>query len=67
MPRPVVFLAPLLAFCGAMVAQAPKLSPFAQHALDVVSKHRIVQSNPYTEWFAQGDATIDEARDLVKQ
>lgn len=42
-------------------------SPFAAKALSIVEKHSIVQSNPYCEWFAKGDASIDEAKDLVIQ
>jgi len=42
-------------------------SVFANKALAVVSNHKIVQSNPYTEWFATGEADMDQARNLVKQ
>jgi pyrroloquinoline quinone (PQQ) biosynthesis protein C len=42
-------------------------SPFATRALTIVSKHPIVTRNDYTEWFANGDATVPQARDLVKQ
>ena len=35
-------------------------SPFATKALGIVSAHPIVQSNPYTEWFAEGHATIPQ-------
>ena len=42
-------------------------SPFAKKALSIVKAHPIVQSNSYTEWFADGDASIEEAQHLVKQ
>lgn len=42
-------------------------SPFAKKALSIVEKHPIVQSNSYTEWFAQGDQSIDDAQHLVQQ
>ena len=42
-------------------------SPFANKALSIVKAHPIVQSNSYTEWFAEGDASIEEAQHLVKQ
>jgi hypothetical protein len=42
-------------------------SPFAQKALSIVSNHAIVKSNPYCEWFGKGEATIDEAKELVVQ
>ena len=31
------------------------LSPFAAKALEIVSNHRIVKSNPYCEWFGKGE------------
>ncbi|KAL1507638.1 hypothetical protein AB1Y20_007255 [Prymnesium parvum] len=46
---------------------AVAVSPFAQKALTIVSSHPIVKSNPYTEWFARGEATIEQSRDLVQQ
>jgi len=52
---------------AAGVAVRPTFSPFAQKALAIVEKHPIVQSNAYTEWFAGGEASIDQARDLVVQ
>ena len=33
----------------------------------VVAQHPVVTSNPYTEWFAQGDASIGEVRHLAVQ
>ena len=42
-------------------------SPFANKALTVVSNHRIVKSNPYCDWFQKGDASIEQAQDLVVQ
>lgn len=39
-------------------------SVFANKALAVVSNHKIVQSNPYTEWFATGEADMDQARNV---
>ena len=52
---------------GHVVPASTAHSPFAQKALAVVSAHPIVQKNAYTEWFATGDSSIDEARDLVVQ
>ena len=54
----------LPAFAPAMsITTANKnLSPFASKALTIVSDHPIVQSNDYTEWFASGDADIEQAQ-----
>jgi len=62
----VCFLAVLPAAC-AMTISSTSRSPFASKALTVVSNHRIVKSNAYTEWFATGEADIGQARDLVQQ
>ena len=73
----LVFSAPSMIMPTAMArAPAPsmavsttktELSPFAAKALDIVSAHPIVKSNSYTEWFATGEATIEETRELVVQ
>jgi len=42
-------------------------SPFAAHALRVVSKHPIVIKNDYCEWFEKGEATVPQMQELVKQ
>jgi len=44
-----------------------KVSPFASKALTIVSKHPIVQRNEYTEWFASGEQSVEQAQELVKQ
>ena len=58
-----------LALCTASVAAMSTMtrSPFATKALAIVSAHKIVRDNPYCVWFARGEATVDEARDLVQQ
>jgi hypothetical protein len=63
-----VLLAAIPAHAAHVTSTSTKtLSPFANKALTIVKNHRIVQSNAYTEWFAEGDASIDQAQDLVKQ
>ena len=42
-------------------------SPFAQKALAIVKAHPIVQENSYTEWFAEGEQSVEEAQHLVQQ
>jgi len=49
------------------MSRTPRSVPFTEKALSIVSAHRIVQQNSYTEWFATGDASVDEARDLIVQ
>ena len=63
----------VVVFCFAPLASAalttPAItpSPFASKAVSIVSKHPIVKSNAYTEWFATGEASVEQARDLVTQ
>ena len=52
---------------GTVVGVATPLSPFATKALAIVSNHQIVRSNPYTEWFATGEATVEQSQELVQQ
>lgn len=67
-PLCLVLLAAIPAHAAHVTSTSTKtLSPFANKALTIVKNHRIVQSNAYTEWFAEGDASIDQAQDLVKQ
>lgn len=40
---------------------------FVEKALDAVSRHPVVVANPYTRWFAKGEATRDEVRHLTVQ
>jgi len=47
--------------------EATGYSPFAEKALAIVASHCIVQRNTYTEWFATGDASVAQARDLIQQ
>jgi len=44
-----------------------KLSPFAKKALLHVRQHPIVKGNKYTEWFKQGEASLEQMQDLVTQ
>jgi len=53
--------------CAMSLTTTTTHSPFANKALAVVSAHPVVQRNSYTEWFAKGDASIDDARDLIVQ
>jgi hypothetical protein len=70
--RPTTFLL-MPAAVASMAANMPttaystSLSPFASRALSIVEKHPIVQTNPYTEWFATGEATPEQAKELVVQ
>jgi len=60
-------LFPAVALGAMSTPPAVKHSPFAQKALSIVAAHPIVKSNPYTEWFAEGDASVEQAQDLVVQ
>jgi len=55
------------AACALSMPTTTTHSPFAQKALSIVSAHPIVQKNSYTNWFADGDVSIDDARDLIVQ
>jgi len=50
-----------------MSAHTGTRSAFAERALEIVAAHNIVKSNPYCEWFGNGEATVAEAQDLVVQ
>jgi hypothetical protein len=63
----VLLLAASLGMVDGMSGPAYTRSPFAAKALSVVSKHPIVQKNSYTEWFATGELSIEQAQDLVTQ
>jgi len=57
----------LLVSAEATVVSTKTLSPFASKALKIVSNHKIVKSNNYCQWFGRGEATIPQAKELVKQ
>jgi hypothetical protein len=40
---------------------------FVAKAREVVSRHPVVAANPYTRWFAKGEATREEVRHLTTQ
>src|SRR5437867_6139932 len=40
---------------------------FRARAEALVQRHPVVASNPYTRWFASGEATCDEVRHLTVQ
>ena len=67
MTHPFCFLLIVVAVQGTVVGVATPLSPFATKALAIVSNHHIVNSNPYTEWFESGEATVEQAQELVQQ
>ena len=67
MTHPFWFLLIVVAVQGTVVGVATPLSPFATKALAIVSNHHIVNSNPYTEWFESGEATVEQAQELVQQ
>ena len=50
-------------------ASAPgrDFAAFQAHADDVVRHHPVVVANPYTTWFAKGEATRDDVRHLTVQ
>jgi hypothetical protein len=43
------------------------LDAFSARASDLVSRHPVVVANPYTTWFAKGEATREEVRHLTVQ
>ena len=49
------------------VATDTALDTFRQRATTLVANHRVVVDNPYTRWFARGEATRDEVRHLTVQ
>ena len=55
-------LLPVLSPAMSVTTTSKNLSPFAAKALTIVSNHPIVKSNAYTEWFAEGDASIEQAQ-----
>ena len=65
--RPFLLITVVVGAQGTVIATTTPRSPFATKALEIVSNHHIVKSNPYTEWFATGDATIEQAQELVQQ
>jgi len=65
--RPFLLRTVVVGAQGTVIATTTPRSPFATKALEIVSNHHIVKSNPYTEWFATGDATIEQAQELVQQ
>src|SRR4051812_26866814 len=44
-----------------------RLRSFGARVSNVVGEHPVVTGNPYTRWFARGEATIDEVRHLTVQ
>ena len=65
--RPFLLITVVVGAQGTVIATTTPRSPFATKALEIVSNHHIVKSNPYTEWFASGEATIEQAQELVQQ
>jgi hypothetical protein len=52
----------------AATAHAPgALATFQARAEALVDRHPVVTSNPYTRWFASGEATFDDVRHLTVQ
>jgi hypothetical protein len=47
--------------------EAMDFATFRARAEDVVAHHPVVVSNPYTTWFAKGEATRDDVRHLTVQ
>jgi len=47
--------------------EAMDFETFRARAEDVVAHHAVVVSNPYTTWFAKGEANRDEVRHLTVQ
>jgi hypothetical protein len=45
----------------------PVLAEFKQAVAQRIDSHPIVQHNPYTSWFALGDATLMDLRDFTIQ
>lgn len=43
------------------------LTEFRARVADLVAHHPVVAANPYTAWFAKGEATIDDVRHLTVQ
>lgn len=43
------------------------LDRFRRRVDDEIARHPVVTSNTYTQWFAQGTATVDEVRHLTVQ
>ena len=41
------------------------LSPFAKVALHAVERHPIIMKNQYTEWFADGSASVAQIKNLI--
>jgi len=52
---------------AAHVSSSTARSPFAAKALATVSKHPLVTKNEYCEWFGKGEASVEQAQDLVVQ
>lgn len=44
-----------------------RLDDFRRRVDDLVAHHPVVTANPYTRWFASGDATLADVRDLTVQ
>ena len=65
--RPFLLFTVVVGAQGTVIATTTPRSPFANKALEIVSNHHIVKSNPYTEWFATGEATIEQSQELVQQ
>ena len=47
--------------------QLPTLERFKTRLREEVLNHPVIASNPYTEWFRQGDITLEQARTFVVQ
>jgi hypothetical protein len=43
------------------------LADFQRAVTDTIARHPVVQHNPYTAWFAQGDISLDEPRHFAVQ
>src|SRR5918993_2053287 len=49
------------------MATAPSVEDLRRQIDDLVARHPVVVGNPYTRWFATGDATRGEVRHLAVQ
>ena len=47
--------------------QMPTLERFKRRLRDEVLNHPVITANPYTEWFREGDITLEQARAFVVQ
>src|SRR5262245_46131614 len=50
-----------------ITATEPSLEAFRSRIDDLVAHHPVVAANPYTAWFATGEATRGEVRHLAVQ